>query len=409
MEKSKRKIGSVSIVEMTTTYPLSPEDCQPDFIQSLCLRLAENINVNVLAPSSSLMNKHVDTDVGLVKVVYYRYFFKGLEQLCYGAGINANIKEKPWRLLLVPLLLAGQLLALSKMTRNSNIDLLHAHWIIPQGLVAVIYKKIFKAKEKILITAHGGDLYSLKSNLLVKLKCWVLNNADHITVVSSPMQSYCINQLGIEANKLSVLPMGVDIAGRFSIKQPVLRASNAMIFVGRLVDKKGVATLLKALAELGRDDWSLKIIGDGPLMPLLVDLCRKLNLDTKVEFLGAVHNTLIADYLYAADIAVMPFEIANDGDQEGLGLTTVEAMACGCAVVVADLPVVADVVTDGVDGLLFQSSNQASLRQTLNRLLADQDLKARLQAASRASVLARFDWQTIGNQYADLIENMCRK
>jgi len=394
------------IVEMTTTYPVNRLDTQPDFIQSLCKKLSQHFTIDVLTPSSS--NAAVEEDsTARLKITRYRYFFKRLEQLCYGSGINSNIKEKPWRFALIPFLLLGQLLALVKVSQATHVDLLHAHWIIPQGLVAVLYRKLFRGRGKLLITSHGGDLYSVNSPMLTKLKSWVLKNADFITVVSSPMRTYCIDNLKVNPKKISILPMGVDIEHRFSIRERVYRVPGSIIFVGRLVEKKGVETLLKALSLMGDAGWTLKVIGDGPLLEKLKNLTDKLAISEQVTFLGAIHNSEIADFLYSSDIAVLPFEVAKDGDQEGLGLTTVEAMACGCAVIAADLPAVRDVITDREDGILFRSGNVNSLKRVLEALFFDTKFRKNLQESARNSVYSRFDWEVIGLEYAKLIEKIC--
>jgi glycosyltransferase involved in cell wall biosynthesis len=96
--------------------------------------------------------------------------------------------------------------------------------------------------------------------------------------------------------------------------------------------------------------------------------------------------------------------VAAGGDQEGLGLVAVEALGCGCATVVSDLPALADVVKHGDNGLVFKAGDAAQLTECIAMLLDDPDLYGQLVHNARASVIDKFDWQAVGDRYLDIID-----
>ena len=128
-----------------------------------------------------------------------------------------------------------------------------------------------------------------------------------------------------------------------------------------------------------------------------------LQLDRHIEFLGSRPNEQVPACYHSARIAVVPSVIAADGDQEGLGLVAVEALGCGCAVIVSDLPALQDVVQDGKTGLVFHSNDALDLSMKIRKLITDDDLCERLARQGREDVLERFDWQEIGMRYQHLI------
>ena len=102
----------------------------------------------------------------------------------------------------------------------------------------------------------------------------------------------------------------------------------------------------------------------------------------------------------------MPSVVAASGDQEGLGLVAIEAMGCGCAVVASDLPTVRDSVSDGETGLMVSPGDPSDLAAKIATLLVDDELTAKLAANGRRYALEHFDWQRVGDGYAQLIKRM---
>ncbi len=238
-----------SILVLTSTFPRWVNDTDPPFVMELSRRLVkENIKIDILAPHAQGA-KQKEIMHGMT-VYRYRYFIDKWEQLAYAGGILANLKKNKLLYFLVPLLLISQTISIIKLIKNNKYDLIHAHWLIPQGLLAVIVSRIFvKDCPKILCTSHGGDLFAFQSSLFLKVKTGILNHCDGVTVVSKYMRDICLQIVNIE-EKLYVCPMGVDLKDRFTPKNEINRDEYRVIFVGRLVEKKGTTHLLDAIKIL---------------------------------------------------------------------------------------------------------------------------------------------------------------
>lgn len=174
----------------------------------------------------------------------------------------------------------------------------------------------------------------------------------------------------------------------------VARAGRPRILsVGRLVEKKGHATLLAAAALL-RDrglSFELRIAGEGVEWPRLQRLVHELGLADRVLFLGPLSQEEVhAEYARADVFALACVQLPN-GDRDGLPNVVLEAMAHRLPVVSTTLAGVSEAVADGATGLLAASGDARELADALQRLLEDRDLRARLGNAGRARTLDRFD------------------
>lgn len=395
-----------TLLVLASTYPTSAEDIQPEFVKTLTEHLAGSFDTAVLVPHAP--NAKLTENVGRVKVVRYRYFLEAWETLAYGSGILNNLKVNRWKWLLVPFFFLGQVIATLKLLTRERFDYLHAHWIIPQGVVAVIARKLLRNPPVLLITSHGGDLFSMQGWLGTHLKKWVLKNADQITVVSTAMKEYCIDVLGVEPEKISVVSMGVDLKTRFFPHLDVARNPFGLIFVGRLVEKKGVIYLIQAMPIILKrfPKVQLCVIGDGVLKSQLVDEVNALNIHSHVTFCGAVRNSEIPNYLSRNVISIAPSVVSGSGDQEGLGLVAVEAIGCGCAVVASSLPALADVISHEKTGLLALPESPEDIAKNVCRLLEDPDKMKQMSMSARSFVLIKFDWVTVSKRYQEILLSM---
>ena len=121
----------------TSTFPRWQGDTEPAFVFDLCLGLQQRgLQVDVLAPHANGA-KHHETIAGM-GIYRYRYFFTRLQSLAYNGGVLANLKRNPLNYLLVPMMLLSQAVALRRLLKSTDYHVVHAHWIIPQGLVAAI-------------------------------------------------------------------------------------------------------------------------------------------------------------------------------------------------------------------------------------------------------------------------------
>jgi colanic acid/amylovoran biosynthesis glycosyltransferase len=384
------------LLVLTSTFPAHPGDGTPAFVADLARTHAAHFHTVVLTPAVPGGPTHEARDG--FEVRRYRYYPHRWEDLAAGAIIE-NVRARPSRLLQVPFLLAGGMLALRRAVREFRPDVIHVHWIVPQGLMALVSARNLPW----LVTAHGGDLYALDSRPLRRLKRDVVRRARAVTVMNDEMRKRVVD-LGVSPELASVLPMGVDLrlhGGEHSVR-PV---PGRLVFVGRLVEKKGVGVLLQALGRIPDDvEWSLEVVGDGPLRAQLEEEAAPLG--DRVTFTGQVPGAAVHEALRRAQIAVLPSVRAHSGDQDGRPVALLEALAAGVPVVASDLPGLAEVV-DGVGaaGVLVPAGDAGAFAAAITRLLSDPDGRRRMGrvAAQRA---ASHSVEAVGARYLELLRGM---
>ncbi|HXA48000.1 MAG TPA: glycosyltransferase family 4 protein [Burkholderiaceae bacterium] len=394
---------NLRILVLTSTFPRWAGDREPPFVFELSRRLVNRFEVSVLAPHAS--NAKRQEIFGEISVHRFPYFFTGGQTLAYNGGILANLKRNRLNYLLVPFFMLFEFIYLWRLLRTTHIDVIHAHWLIPQGLVALLARACSGQSPLILCTSHGGDLFGLSGKLLTGIKRHIINRLDKFTVVSQAMRDYAYNLTA--RRDIEVIPMGVDLVRQFTPDSEP-RSTCDILFVGRLVEKKGVRYLIEAMPEIikAQPQATLLIAGEGPDKVMLEQLSVDIDVAPHVRFLGAVDNTLLQAQYRRAAIFVGPSIVAKGGDQEGLGLVFVEALGCECAVISSDLPAIKDVIIDGVTGLMCKQRDSADLANKVISLLDNPSLRQTLGQAGRRHVIERFDWEIVTHRYATLMQAM---
>ena len=393
------------VLVLTSTFPRWPGDREPAFVFELCRRLAASHEVLVLAPHCRGAAREERLGEGLT-VRRFRYAPERLESLAYDGGILEKLRRSPWRYLLVPLFLFGELWAALRAVRAMRPDVIHAHWMVPQGIVGRIAALAGPGPKRpaLVCTSHGADLFALRGVLARSLKSWVARHADALTVVSTAMTLPAV-QLGARAENVRVMPMGVDARSRFSPAPIPRRAERELLFVGRLVAKKGVNHLPQVLALVQRSlpGMQLTVVGAGPLEPELRAEARARGVEEQMVFAGAVPNDELPPYYRRATALVVPSIVTRDGDQEGLGLVIGEALACECPVVASALPAIRDLIQDGVTGLLARAADPGDFAEKILALVQDPLRAAELARRGRRLVLQQLDWHSVGRRYDELL------
>jgi glycosyltransferase involved in cell wall biosynthesis len=164
-----------------------------------------------------------------------------------------------------------------------------------------------------------------------------------------------------------------------------------LLGVARLVPKKGLDILLRALAALPPGlAWHYGHVGGGPLLPDLAAQAQGLGIAGRITWHGALAQDQVVEAYRAADLFVLASRIAADGDRDGLPNVLLEAGAMGLAVVASRVAAVPELIEDGLNGRLVAPDDPAALAQVLETLIADPVARLRLGWAGRARVLERF-------------------
>ena len=322
----------MKVAVLTTSYPRHEGDPAGNFVADAVDRVRERgVSVEVVSPAS------------------FRHF-----GIAYGAGVVGNLRRQPWRAAFVPPMLGSFALAARRAARDA--DLVHAHWL-PAGAVALTTGKPF------VVQLWGTDVELAQRARPVARA--VLRRA-RLVICASNALADSARELG--AREVRVIPSGVDVP------EQVAEAADPpeVLFAGRLSPEKGILELVEAA-----NGMKLVVAGDGPLR------------DRVPGALGFVpHHALGPLYERAAVVAV-------PSHREGFGVVCAEAMAYGRPVVAGAVGGLLDLVADGETGLLVPPRDVPALREALERLLGDRELRRRMGEAARERVREHFAWPAV--------------
>ncbi|MDI9609378.1 MAG: glycosyltransferase family 4 protein [Candidatus Verstraetearchaeota archaeon] len=282
-------------------------------------------------------------------------------------------------------------------------DIIHVHdWLTAYSGIAL--KHMWR--RPLLATIHATELGRRKvltndsERHIHEMEWWLTYEAWRVICCSEYMRREVHSSLGCPADKISVIHNGYDPKmARANSAGPRKKGKKTVLFVGRLVYEKGPHLLVEAASLLKDKDLRVIIIGDGAMRPYLEGLARKLNVSEKVTFLGHVDDETLLSIYEEASVLVIP------SLYEPFGIVVLEAMSLGIPVIVSNTGGLDEIVTDGKDGLKFQSGSAEELARAIVRILEDEGLRAKLveNAKSRAS---EFSWDTTAEQTLELYKRV---
>jgi glycosyltransferase involved in cell wall biosynthesis len=395
-----------NILVTATTFPRWKNDSEPSFVLNLCKELKKSFNIVVLAPHYKKAKKYGVIDG--IKIYRFRYFFPAaLQKVCYEGGVLENLKKSPIARLQIPFLAIFELISVLRLLKKEDIDIIHAHWIVPQGFLAHVTNKL--TKKPYVVTAHAGDVFTLKNNLLKKLAKSTLKNSSYCTVNSSYTKKAVDNIC--KTTRIEVIPMGVNLKS-FNMKKKSnflkrnFKAKDIILFVGRLAEKKGLEYLIKAMPDVIRKfrNAKLLVIGKGPTENKLKQLTKKLNLDRKIIFLGKMSNEQLPKYYASSDVFVGPSIITKSGDTEGLGIVFLEAISSGIPVIGTNVGGIPDIIKNNKTGLLVEQKNSKELSKAIIKMISDNKLRKKLQYNAYQHIKEVYNWKNIGERFTKVFD-----
>jgi len=283
------------------------------------------------------------------------------------------------------------------LTTDGGADVLHAHYWV-SGAVAhtlkhrlglplvTTFHTLARAKQDVGILDDPAHRFEVEAAIA---RC-----SDGLIVSTGEERDLLVGAYGADGSRIEVIPPGVDhtvfAPGDVATARARLGLGDGplMVFVGRIQPLKGLDVAVHALAELGRDDARLVVVG-GPSGPdgeaelrSVQDLVARLGLTERVTFVAPQAHDRLADWYRAADVVLVPSRT------ESFGLVALEAGACGTPVVAAAVGGLQTVVEHGVSGFLVDERDPAAYAAAVAAVLAD-DGGLRQRAALRAQ---RFTW-----------------
>jgi glycosyltransferase involved in cell wall biosynthesis len=312
-------------------------------------------------------------------------------------GLNtALLPNSRWSRIL--LWTAGISPALDRIVEANDVSLIHAHFADAGARLA---KYARRRGLPLVVTLHGADVLRRRRLVPSDLITWLLwprlmRTADMFLPVSDHLARKAVER-GVPPAKLRRHYLGIPV---FPLKRPKLKNGTppVILFIGRLVEKKGLTYLIEACKILARrtNEFRLKVIGDGPLL----DQCQAQarSLDARVIFAGALSPQRVREELAEAQIACMPSVEARDGDNEGLPIVSLEAQAAGVPIVAFDQGPVPECVRSNFNGLLAKDRSAEDLASCLEKLLRSPELRRSIGDQARRYVDEHFNIDRQSNE-----------
>lgn len=290
-------------------------------------------------------------------------------------------------------------------------DIIHAHF----GPMGVIISPIAKQlKIPLVVSFYGYDISILiRQNFWLKKYSYLFNNGNLFFSMSNHICER-LKKIGCPQNKIIRFAAGIIIEN-FNFRETIIDKENEvkLIHIGRFVEKKSPLLLIKAFKIV--DDYfkdkiklTLTLIGDGPLMKEVIALTNELGLNNKVNILGALNHSEIISQLNNSHIYTQHCITARNGDQEGLGVSFLEASAIGLPIVTTNHNGIPDAVVNNKTGFLVEEGDYETMAKKIIRLIEEPDIARSFGVQGRKHVEKNYDihkqTKLALNYYSNLIK-----
>jgi len=284
-------------------------------------------------------------------------------------------------------------------------DLIHAHFAANPASWALKISRLFDIP--FVFTTHAYDIYINPDVESLREK---FESARKVITISEYNKDYLLNLLGREfEEKIEVIRCGIDL-NKFKYSHRTPKDIINILFVGRLVEKKGLSYAIDTVNQVLREHQNieLRMIGDGPLENETYDLINKLNLNEKIVLLGPQTHSRILKEMEDADIFFLPSLTAENGDREGIPVSIMEAQATGLPVVSTTHTGIPELVLDGQSGFLVPEKDTEAMAEKLKELIVNSELRINMGKLGRSQVESNYDRKKEIDQLDNLFRSVCK-
>ncbi len=395
---------------ITSSYARFADDGNARFVRSIAeAQAALGHEVHVVAPYAPGVRWYASP----VQVHWFHYVWPAR----WGHMGHAQSLENDRQLRLsaywqAPAYFVAQLLTALRVVWRYHVDVIHAHWIVPNGISAALISGW--THRPLFVSLHGSDVYLATRRVwLGRLAGWAFRRASGITACSSDLVEGAV-RVGADRRRIKLMPWGASPEtfgdrtddGRLRESLGIPNDALVVLGLGRLVAKKGFAQLLQAaphvLAE-HPNTWFV-IAGDGPERVRLETLAGELGIAEKVVLSGAVSWTEVPDYLRMCSFLIVPSIRDASGNLDGLPTTVLEAMAAGRPVVATSIGGIPLVVENDVTGLLVPEADPAALAEAMLNLAGQPKQRMEMGLEARRRVEQDLTWEAVARRFDDLYD-----
>ena len=402
----------MNICVLTHTYPRFTDDINAPFVEHLMEEIARRgETVSVLTAFDPAWARTPDDHT--VDLRTYKYIWPDrLHILGYSRTIEGNVRFRKRVMLLSPFLFAGAYRAFMNLVREKKPDILHAHWILPNGWIAGQVSR--RTGIPLIIQTHGSDVFTAEKNPLFKrMAVSAARQASYITAPSPDMIDR-MAALGIDRGKIGLVPNAVqaDFGSAVTDREAqalrreigIPEGNRVVLAMGRMVHVKGFDYLLDAFAPVARNhaDVTLVLAGGGVLYADLLKKAENLGIAGRVIMPGPVMRDRVPRYYRMADLFVVPSVRHESGAVDGLPVVVPEAMAVGLPVVASAVGGIPVLIRDGSNGILVAQRDVPALSSAMERLLGDPGLRQRFGERSRRIIREAVNYPNLADHFRSL-------
>ena len=392
----------MKVLYIVSSFPRNEKDTYVRWLLEKTQRLAdEGVEITVLAPSYKGLGNH---RFGKVNVKRFRYFLKRWEDLTHEEGMGTKIKSSLYRFIFFFYFFSG-LISTIKLCRQEKFDIIHVHWPFPHAIWA--YYGARANKSKVILTFYAVELLLIKRKFkfLKSVVKRIIEKADRVTTFSSYVKELVKEYTERE---VEVIPYGTTIEEKkFKVANNKVKR---ILFVGRLIERKGLRYLIMALPAISKEiESKVIIIGDGEEMQPLKKFASDLHIEKKVEFLEKISNQRLTQEYQNCDVFVLPAIIDSKGDTEGLGVVLIEALLYKKPIVASKVGGIVDVIKDGKTGFLSREKDEKDLADKIIKVLKNRKWAEKVGRQGYRFVKENFEWEKITDKYLSLYKRTLRR
>jgi len=282
---------------------------------------------------------------------------------------------------------------LVEIIRSYNLDIVHAHYAVPNATSAYLAKKICNNSAKVVTTLHGTDSYLVGSHPSYKeVTQFSMQQSDALTTVSEYLKERTMTEFDI-SREIKVIPNFVDPQRFRKLKKD--REQKIVCHSSNFRPIKRIPDIIKAFKIISEEiDCKLSLIGNGPERPKAEKMAKNLGISGNVEFLGNMKN--VQDVVGKSDLFLLPSE------DESFGLAALEAMSCEVPVVATNVGGLKELISHGVDGYLIKVGDAEALAQYSLKILQETRLQRKIGRSARQKVLKNYTPDKVVPNYENL-------
>lgn len=365
---------NIQLIVPTTTFPRTKGDYWANFLLTLFKEVKKKgeIDIKIIAPH--FYKGKIKEVIGGINIERYQYFMPSkFEKIAYGDGIAVNLKKNPLLNLQLPFFLFTYFCKLIKEYKNS--DIIHAQ-LAPSGLLSIYVRKLFREKKPIITSFYGRDVPQCKKYKKIYKKLFEEGNL--FLVLSKEMKKE-VENLGCNPDKIVILLLGINI-DEFLVKREFDKDVIEFLFVGRIIEKKGLTWGIKAFNECFKKNKNIRltVLGNGLLLNKIKKQVEDLNLSNAVSFVDNSKandpRKVTKEYFKKADIFLLPSVEASDGDKEGTPVVLMEAQAAGLPCITTDHAGIPEMIINEKTGFISEEKDFIAMSKNMLKLIENRDL-----------------------------------